>query len=135
MALDGDRPAILLDQKRAKNRKATRQPILPAQAAAIRSWLESKEPGALWPGRWWRRAADLLNVDLQAAGIAFMDSDGRFLDFHALRHTYVTNLVRAGTHPKLAQMLARHSDIRLTMQFYTHLPDGDLYKALANVFG
>ena len=42
-------------------------------------------------------------------------------DFHALRHTFVTNLARADISPKVAQTLARHSDIRLTMDIYTHV--------------
>ena len=42
------------------------------------------------------------------------------MDFHALRHTFISRLVKAGVHPKLAQDLARHSDIKLTMNRYTH---------------
>ena len=41
--------------------------------------------------------------------------DGIFADFHALRHTFITNLCKADVSPKTAQMLARHSDISLTM--------------------
>ena len=42
------------------------------------------------------------------------------VDFHALRHSFITNLARGGVHPKTAQDLARHSDINLTLGFYTH---------------
>ena len=49
------------------------------------------------------------------------DSRGKFADFHALRHMFITNLVRAKVDPKMAQTLARHSDIRLTMDIYTHM--------------
>lgn len=48
------------------------------------------------------------------------DEDGRTADFHALRHTYITNLARSGIHPKIAQALARHCTIALTMNRYTH---------------
>ena len=41
-------------------------------------------------------------------------------DFHALRHSFVTLLADGGVHPKTAQDLARHSDINLTMNRYTH---------------
>src|SRR5262249_49880769 len=41
-------------------------------------------------------------------------------DFHALRHTFITRLVRAGVKPKEAQALARHSTITLTMDRYAH---------------
>jgi hypothetical protein len=32
----------------------------------------------------------------------------------------VTNLAETGVSPKVAQQLARHSDIRLTLDWYTH---------------
>ncbi|MHC4740340.1 MAG: tyrosine-type recombinase/integrase [Planctomycetota bacterium] len=37
-----------------------------------------------------------------------------------LRHTFITNLAKSGVHPKMAQSLARHSSIELTMHRYTH---------------
>jgi hypothetical protein len=48
------------------------------------------------------------------------------VDFHALRHTFITNLARAGVHPRNAQALARHSTIDLTMNAYTHVDMADL---------
>ncbi len=53
--------------------------------------------------------------------LRYQDSQGKFADFHSLRHTFVTNLARANVDPKTAQTLARHSDIRLTMNTYTHV--------------
>ena len=61
-----------------------------------------------------------LKRDLAAAGIPYKTSRG-YADFHALRHTYVTRLIRAGVSPKTAQLLARHSDPRLTLGLYTHV--------------
>ncbi|MFW5690732.1 MAG: tyrosine-type recombinase/integrase, partial [Planctomycetota bacterium] len=49
------------------------------------------------------------------------DDRGRVVDFHALRHTFISNLARAGVHPRNAQALARHSTIDLTMNVYTHV--------------
>src|SRR5262249_41589173 len=46
------------------------------------------------------------------------DDAGRVADFHALRHTSITNLAAGGVHPKTAQQLARHSTITLTMDRY-----------------
>lgn len=40
---------------------------------------------------------------------------------HVLRHTYATNLYYAGIDVKTAQMLLGHSDIRMTLEIYTHL--------------
>ena len=77
----------------------------------------------------------MLRQDLDRAGIAYnVARRGVFtedvVDFHALRHSYITHLIRSGANPKVVQVLARHSDIRLTMQRYTHLEAGDLRKAL-----
>jgi Phage integrase family len=49
----------------------------------------------------------------------FVDAQGRYADFHALRKTFITNLSKSGVSPKMAQSLARHSDINLTMNVYT----------------
>lgn len=32
--------------------------------------------------------------------LAYCDSEGRTLDFHATRHTFITFLARSGVHPK-----------------------------------
>ncbi len=61
----------------------------------------------------------LFKKDLAAAGIPFMDALGRQADFHSLRHTFGTNLSRAGVLPRVAMELMRHSDLRLTMKGYT----------------
>lgn len=60
-----------------------------------------------------------LLADLKAAEIPEFDEHKRRADFHALRHTFITNLSRAGVAPRTAQKLARHSDINLTMNVYT----------------
>ena len=62
----------------------------------------------------------MLRADLADAGIPYKDDAGRVADFHALRHTFITNLASGGVHPKTAQTLARHSDIALTMKRYSH---------------
>jgi hypothetical protein len=52
------------------------------------------------------------------------------VDFHALRATYITLLVKGGASVKVAQELARHSDPKLTMNVYTKLGVHDLTGAL-----
>lgn len=54
--------------------------------------------------------------------------------FHCLRHSLVTNLVRAGAEPKAVQMIARHANIQTTLDIYTHLEQNDLRKSLDSVF-
>ncbi|HZL37914.1 MAG TPA: tyrosine-type recombinase/integrase [Tepidisphaeraceae bacterium] len=62
-----------------------------------------------------------LRHDLAAAGVAYV-IDGAFADFHALRHTFVSNLFDSGATPKETQTLARHQDARLTLGIYAHVP-------------
>ncbi len=52
-------------------------------------------------------------------------------DFHSLRHTFISSLARGGVHPKIAQQLARHSTITLTMDRYSHTVIGELWDGLA----
>ena len=89
-----------------------------------------------------RRTSKMMRTDLEAARakwideaandlerrhrmesdyLAYQDAGGEFADFHSNRHTFITNLERAGVSPRTAQSLARHSDIRLTMGVYTHI--------------
>jgi len=105
----------------------------------------------LWPGSWPDRAAEMLRADLAAARAAWIeeaptveeqqereessalqyeDQFGQVFDFHALRHQFISNLAAADVHPKVAQQLARHSSIELTMKRYTHLFSADVTGAL-----
>jgi integrase len=62
---------------------------------------------------------DRFRADLKAAGIEFINAKGLRADFHSLRHTLATNLARAGTAPRVAMEIMRHSDMRLTAKTYT----------------
>jgi site-specific recombinase XerD len=53
--------------------------------------------------------------DLSRAGIVYRDEQGRRADLHALRVTFGTNSVLSGAHPRVAQELMQHSDVRLTI--------------------
>jgi integrase len=81
-------------------------------------------PPALFPqGRTVRK-------DFEAAGIQGTDEEGRVVDFHALRQTFITALAARGVHPRVAQALARHSSIELTLKVYTDLRLLDLRGAV-----
>lgn len=75
------------------------------------------------------------DADLATAGIAKTDDAGRVVDFHALRHTFVSRLSEAGVHPRVAMALARHSDLSLTMKHYTDVSLLDLKGAVAKAAG
>lgn len=40
-----------------------------------------------------------------------------YFEKHFMPHSFITSLERAGISPKMAQTLARHGDIRLTIAF------------------
>jgi integrase len=112
---------VLLPASRTKNKAAARQPLLdPSYIKAMAQWLKGKKPDEkLWPNTWYKRAAEMIDIDLGADSI----------DFHSLRVTYVTRLVLAGYNPKVVQTLARHSTMELTMRVYAKLTEGDVFKA------
>lgn len=56
----------------------------------------------------------MMRADLERAGLSYQDDNGAFADFHANRHTFMTNLGRTGVPLTTAQKLARHSDPKLT---------------------
>ena len=128
--LRGNLPHIVLAAGDAKNDNAAEQPIRPELAAQLAKWLRGKPANQpVWPGLWYKKAAEMLRVDLKAAKVAY-EVGGRVLDFQALRVTFITSLARAWVHPKTAQILARHGDINLTMKYHTHLSLGEVSAVL-----
>jgi site-specific recombinase XerD len=65
--------------------------------------------------------------------LCYCNHDGLFADFHSLRHLFITNLERVDVKPKMAQTLARHSDIRLTLGVYTHVELHDQTAAIESL--
>jgi integrase len=138
--LDGERPYAQLAARNAKNGKGA---MISLRADLVRDLQEhlderlaryrrqtlkdgrTEVPVAL-PGvtRLFNIPQNLVKIfdrDLAAAGIDKTNADGRTLDVHCLRHTFATLLSKSGVAPRMAQELMRHSDIRLTMNTYTHL--------------
>jgi integrase len=58
-------------------------------------------------------------TDLKRADVAYINSRGQRADFHSLRYTLATNLALAGTPPRAAMEIMRHSNMRLTTKTYT----------------
>ncbi|GMV82510.1 MAG: hypothetical protein AMXMBFR7_36940 [Planctomycetota bacterium] len=118
----GAKPAtVFLSGASTKNLRDAELPLRNETALLLRDHLAAKLPGAkafaMPPST---ETARMLRADLAAAGIPDKDSQGRVVDFHALRHTFLTLLAASGVHPKVAQDLARHSDINLTLSRYSH---------------
>jgi integrase len=125
--LDADPATVRVLAAYSKHRRENLLPLHPELASLLRPYLAGKPGRApVWPGTWTAVGAEMLRQDLARAGIPYRDDEGRVLDFHGLRHTFLTQLAESGVHPKVAQMLARHSTITLTMDRYTHLNVLDL---------
>jgi len=135
-SLEIDPPTVRVDATYSKHKMEDVLPLRPSTAAELARYLAMKLPSSPAFPMWKQCGSNMLREDLEAAGIDYRDEQGRYADFHALRHTFLTNLAMSGVHPKIAQSLARHSDINLTMNRYTHIlleTQSDALKALPNL--
>lgn len=124
--LDASPPTVTVEAGYSKNREVAVQTIAPWLAAVVRAWLA--EHGTLPP--LFDKMASWVGKDLKAAGID-PKAGGTVVDFHSLRHTFITALVASGASVKTCQSLARHSTPSLTIGRYAHVERGDMLRALA----
>ena len=130
--LNDDLPTVKVLAAYSKHRRDDTLPLLPSTAYMLREYLQERDlskPVFSFPKR--EGLAAMLRTDLETARISYRDSTNRVVDFHALRHTFITNLAQGGVHPKTAQALARHSTITLTMDRYSHSGRQDEARALS----
>ncbi len=136
--LDADTPVVTLAARLNKSRRLKVQPLPADVAAALRGHLAGKPAGVpVWPGSWAKdyRAAEMLRLDLEAAGIpyAVQGADGpEYADFHGLRHSFLTMLGRHGVDLRTAQELAGHSTPTLTAK-YMHVRLHDVASAVGKL--
>jgi site-specific recombinase XerD len=151
--LTADPPTVRIDAGDEKARRGASLPLPPDVRELLREYVRNLASDApQWPGRWaaYKQAGQFLKRDLVAARTAWLksladtdrdtagrsdfllyeDGEGRFADFHALRHTYLSRLGRSGASPKVMQKLARHSTVELTLGRYTHANLHDLTAAV-----
>lgn len=124
--LDAASPAILLRAKTTKARRSDTVLLRTDLAEALRA---SRRPFTKPTERVFQTVPkyETFIADCVRASIIMLDEHGRQIPDergwtvcpHSLRHTFVTWLSASGVAPRTAQMLARHSDIRLTMRTYT----------------
>ena len=144
-SFEGEQPQVCCKAAYAKNRQQANQPL---PNAHLRPWIATKiKNKPLWGGTWIERAADMIRRDANLARSLWLermepaeansdfllDSNEGKLDFHALRHTFITHLERSGVRPKVIQKLARHSCITLTLGRYSHADMRDLGQAVAAI--
>jgi integrase len=134
-AFDLDAGTVTVPAKLSKNRKTHTVPLRDDVAAMLREYLASKTADTpIWSGSWHSTcvAAKMLRDDLRDAGIPYRveTPDGpTHVDFHALRHTFLTALGRAGVELRTAQLLAGHSSPTITAR-YSHRSLADLADAV-----
>jgi len=119
--LDAERPIVTVAAAYSKHRRDDTVPLRHETAATLKTFLGRKGPAApafRMPES--HSTAKMFAKDREAANIPEKDDAGRVVDFHALRHTFLTLLAQSGVHPRTAKALARHSTITLTMDRYTH---------------
>lgn len=149
--LDGNPPTVTVQAAYSKRRRLDIQPIRSDLADILRPWLSQfdsdEHPFAAMPERTARMLRDDLDeargrwldeatTDAERAErersdfLKHTDTDGRVIDFHAARHTYISEIVAGGASVKVAQELARHSTPVLTIGRYAHARLHDLTGAL-----
>ena len=155
--LNGNPPTVTVAAAYSKHRREDVIPLHAELVAFLIPWLNGKQTDQhVWPGKWAKHneAGDLIQRDLANARadwigeakserereertasdfLTYRDCAGRVADFHSLRHRFITELVKAGVHPKDAKELARHSTITLTMDRYAHVGLQDSATALAKL--
>jgi len=144
---------VTVEAQSSKHRRRDELPLRADTAAMLQAHVANKHPGATvfaMPRN--EVVAKMVRADLTAARKSWLDEvkgrpeevaererstfltakdeAGRVVDFHALRHTFLTNLARSGVHPRIMQSLARHSDPKLTLGRYTHTELGEQHEAV-----
>ena len=148
-------PFVVAKPGGTKNKKLARQYIQPELAMELQNLVGRKLAGVTvfqMPKE--HDVADMLRADMAAARLAWLntfqepqerierdasdflqsvDSEGERLDFHSLRHTCASWLIKSGADVKTVQTIMRHSDIRLTMDRYGHLFPGSEAAAIERI--
>ena len=148
--LEGEPATVTVAAGYSKRRRTDTQILHPEVVEQLKAWLAGKKlaPDQLLfviserAGGLERDTSNMIRKDLARARelwlkeaatadeqkqrgesdfLRYETRDGLFADFHSLRHFFITSLERSGISPKMAQTLARHSDIRLTLGIYTHV--------------
>jgi integrase len=150
--LETSPPTVTVAACYSKHRRRDVLPLATDLAAALRIYLSDQQSHErLWDGNWYHKGSSIIRRDLAATRKVWIeelrpgkmrnervasdylcakDRNGHVVDFHSLRHGFITYLVTANVPPKVAQTLARHSTITLTMDRYTHLGVNDLVDGL-----
>ena len=153
-SLAAEPPTVTVQAAHSKRRREDTQVLHPVVVELFRIWLAARPTTApdstlfnlRTAGGYWRKTGKMMKADLAAARLAwidearteqehtrreesdyltYQDEDGMYADFHSHRHSFISNLGKAGVPLTTAQKLARHCDPKLTANVYTHLEIAD----------
>lgn len=112
-----------------KGGKHASVPISTKLQAYIGKYLAMRghEPGLLFPrlGSLSTFKEDKIKTAAEKSGIEIDEP----VNVHRFRHSFASNLLRAGRSIKAVQMLMRHENVTLTLNIYGHLLPSDLEQA------
>ena len=165
LRLDDDPPTATVAACYSKRRREDTQVLHPELSRQLREWIATKNikpdkpmfpiSGRV-PGGFERKTSKMIQHDLKAARakwweeskdsdecwkriqsdfLRYCNHNGLYADFHSQRHRFITSLDRAGISVKMAQTLARHCDVRLTLGVYTHVELQDQTTAIGTLPG
>ncbi len=124
-------PTVMVAAAHSKRRRQDVLPLRPDTAVVLGEFIKTLPAQGQLFAVPTGRLARMMRVDLAAAGLPYKDAAGQYADFHSLRHSCGSLLAAAGTHPKVAQTLLRHSDINMTLSRYSHVFAGQAAAAVA----
>ncbi|MBI5865340.1 MAG: tyrosine-type recombinase/integrase [Planctomycetes bacterium] len=130
----GENPTVTVAAKDAKNRTAATLPLRRETADGLRKFLADKLPAAsVFKLPRPEQVVEMLRVDLDEADIDYRDGAKRVADFHSLRVTFASLLLRSGVDVRTAKELMRHSSITLTADVYAVTMRGSLADAVSRL--
>ncbi len=122
--LSDSEPSVTVMAGYAKSGKEATLPLRKDVAELFKQWFDDSGfslDDKVFPKFNKSKGAAMLKVDLEAVGIPYQDESGRYADFHAQRHTFISNVGKSGATVKETQALARHSTSALTLDVYSHI--------------
>jgi integrase len=132
LRLGGDAPAVFVAPKHdAKNKNGVWLPLITEHAAELAAWVRDTEKAEGDPVFYVpEKPNKIFRRDLKMAGIAYRDGEGRYFDFHALRHCCDTFLNAAGVPPTVVMLFMRHKKPSLSLVTYNDPRMTDARRAL-----
>jgi integrase/recombinase XerD len=129
----GQEGLVTVEAEKSKRRRRDVLPLPSTMCDELGVWLVDLPRGVrIWPNL--HRAAEIVRADLRAGGGEVLGEERiQAIDFHCLRHTFVSRLAAGGLPPKVVQTLSRHSTVTLTMDRYAHVDQQALRSAVDSV--